>query len=680
VPPKSSSSVFKGVCRLCQSACGLDVYVEDGRLVKIRPMKEHPIHRLCVKSSAIAEWIYSPKRITKPLKKVNGEWQETSWDDALGIVAERLSELRTEYGAKSLVVHLGEPLVGTEVPRMAIRFCSLFGTPNYTSGASLCFIAKAIGHGLTVNRRMFPLSPSYKNTKCVVVWGRNPEESKIGEEANVIAAQKRGAKLIVVDPRVTRLAKKADLHIQIRPGTDGAMALALMNVIITEELYDKAFVEKWTTGFDKLKTHVAELGYSPEVVARITGISADKIRQFARMYATTKPATITQGVSLDHCINGVQNSRAVSILIAITGNLDVSGGNTYNYPLPQTSLRVKGRVKVEEAIGADYPIFTKFVSETTAMPVPDAILTDKPYPVKALIVQACNPVLTWPDTGKVIKALEKLDFLVVSDLFMNETAEMADIFLPAAAFLERKIIMDYATKGTPLFMLGQKAIEPPPECKEDWWVWAELGRKMGYNDYFPWRDSDELLSYLLKSTGITLEQLEENPAGIIYGSERQRKYEEEGLATPSGKVELFSPTLAAYGYDPLPTYTPSAKPPAEYPLNLITGARTVAFTHSQYRDINRLKKLVPEPLAEISPETAKELGIADGEKIIVETPDNSVSLKAKVTPDILPGVVSLQHGWAEANVNLLTTYQPLDPISGYPALKTIPCRVRKITE
>jgi anaerobic selenocysteine-containing dehydrogenase len=300
--------------------------------------------------------------------------------------------------------------------------------------------------------------------------------------------------------------------------------------------------------------------------------------------------------------------------------------------------------------------------------------------VKGLIVQGCNPVLTWPDTGKVVEALEKLDFLVVSDLFMNETAEMADIFLPAAAFLERKAVMDYATKGTPLFMLGQKAIEPPPECREDWWVWAELGRKMGYTDYFPWRNSDELLSYLLKPTGINLEQLEQNPSGVIYGDERQRKYEEEGLATPSGRVEIFSPTLAAYGYDPLPTFSPPAKLPSEYPLNLITGNRTVAYTHSQYRDIARLKKLVPEPLAEINPETAKEMGIADGEMVIVASPEGSVSLKAKVTPDILPKVVSLQHGWAEANVNLLTAYQPFDPISGYPAFKTVPCRVRKIAE
>ena len=680
MPSKSNTSVANSVCRLCQSCCGINAHVENGKLIRVGAMKEHPIHRLCVKATAIPDWIYSPHRVIHPLKKVNGEWQETSWDDALGIIAEKLGELKAEYGAKSLVVHLGEPLVGTEVPRIASRFCSLFGTPNYTSGASLCFIAKGIGHGLSINRRSFPLSPSYAKTKCAVVWGRNPEQSKIGEEAAVFAAQKRGAKLIVVDPRATGLAKKADLHIQVRPGTDCALALALMNVIIAEELYDKAFVEKWTFGFDKLKKHVR--GYSPEAVVGITGVAAAKIRQFARMYATTKPAAITQGVSLDHCTNGVQNSRAISILIAITGNLDITGGNVYNSPLPQTSLRVKGRVKVDEAIGARYPIFSKFVSETTAMPVPDAIITGEPYPVKALIVQGCNPVLTWPDSGKVRQAFERLELLVVSDLFMTETAKMADIFLPAAAFLEKKIIMDYATKGVPLFMLGQKAIEPPGECKEDWQLWSELGKKMGYADYFPWRNSDELLSYLLKPTGITLEQLEQNPEGVIYGEfNRQRKYEEEGFDTPSGRVEIFSPVLAAYGYDPLPTFTPQGRTPDDgYPFNLITGTRTVAFTHSQYRDIDRLKKLAPEPLVEINTESARELGIADGEMVIVETADDSITLKARVTPDILPGVVSLQHGWKEANANLLTTYQPCDPISGYPAFKTTPCRVRKIEE
>jgi anaerobic selenocysteine-containing dehydrogenase len=230
-------------------------------------------------------------------------------------------------------------------------------------------------------------------------------------------------------------------------------------------------------------------------------------------------------------------------------------------------------------------------------------------------------------------------------------------------------------------MMGQKAVEPPGEAKEDWQLWSELGRKMGYADYFPWGDADELFAYLLKPSGITLEQLEQNPGGIFYGDyNHRRKYEDIGFDTPSGKLEIFSPTLAAYGYDPLPTFHPMAKPPSDYPFTLITGTRTIAYTHSQYRDIPLLKKLAPEPFIEINLESARELGIADGEIISLESPNGSITLKAKLTSDILPDVLSLQHGWKEANANLLTSYQPYDPISGYPAFKTTPCRVRKIEE
>ena len=682
MPGKNNTRVVKAICRGCLSCCGIDAHVENGRLVKVTAMKEHPINRLCVKAQALPDWLYSPQRITHPLRKVDGAWREISWGEALGIIGDKLADIKENYGAKALVVHLGEPMVGIEVPRVAIRFCSLYGTPNYTSGASLCFAAKGIGHGLSVSRRMFPLAASYKDTRCVVVWGRNPQQSKIGEQADILSAQKRGAKLIVVDPRATSLAKRADLHIQVRPGTDCALALGLLNVIIAEELYDADFVNRWTLGFDKLTEHVRK--YSPEVVEKVTRVPADKIRQFARMYAASKPATITQGVSLDHCINGVQNSRAISILIAITGNLDVLGGNIYNSPLPQASLRVKGIVAVDEVIGAQYPIFNKFVSETTAMPVAEAILSGKPYPVKALIVQACNPALTWPDSHKVRQAFEKLDLLVVSDLFMTETARLADIFLPAAAFLERKIVMDYAFKGLPLIVVSQKAFEPPADCLEDWQLWAELGRKMGYADYFPWQNTDELFAYLLEPSGITLEQLEKNPGGVLHHPlDRQRKYEQEGLDTPSGKVELFSSTMAEYGYDPLPTFTELGENPRlaeRYPFTLITGTRVSAFTHSQHRHIARLRKLMPQPLVEINPDSAKNLGIADGEQVVVESPKGSITLQAKITPDIPPQVLSLQHGWDEANANILTDNEPHDPISGYPGFKTILCQVRKIGE
>jgi anaerobic selenocysteine-containing dehydrogenase len=678
---RSNTKVVKSLCHMCSSGCGINAHVENGRLVRVTARKEHPVSRLCVKARAIPDWLYSPERITHPMRKVDGTWREISWDEAFDIISDSLASIKENYGAKALVVHLGEPMISTDAPRLAARFCSLYGTPNYTTGASLCFAAREIGHGLTLGKRISPLFPNYENTRCIVVWGYNPEQSKVGEEASILSAQKRGARLIVVDPRATPLAKMADIHIQIRPGTDCALALGLLNVIIAEELYDREFVKKRTFGFDKLREHVKR--YSPEVVEKITWVPAKKIVQFAIMYATNKPATISQGVALDHCANGVQNSRAISILIAITGNLDIIGGDIYYSPLRQTSLRVKGRVSVDEAIGARYPIFGKFTGETTAMPVAEAIIAGKPYPVKALIVQGCNPALTWPDSNKVREAFQRLDLLVVSDLFMTETAKLADFFLPATAFPERKIIKDYFYEGLPLIALSNNVVEPSADCLGDWQIWCELGKRMGYADYFPWQSADELLAYLLKPSGITLEQLEQNPAGIMYRQlDRQRKYEEEGLNTPSGKVEIFSQIMADYRYDPLPTFTePQPDAVAEsYPFILITGTRVNAFTHSRYRNIARLRKLVPQPWVEINPAPAKNLGIADGDEVVVESAKGSIRLQAKITPDIHPKVLSLQHGWDEANANILTDDEQHDPISGYPGFKTTLCQVRKFGE
>ncbi len=675
MPKENNTRVVKTFCRICLSCCGIDAHVEEGRLVRITPMKEHPVNRLCVKAQAIPDLIYSPERITHPMKKVDGAWQRIPWDEAFAIIADRLTRIKENYGAKALVVHQGEPMVATEAIGMAGRFCSLYETPNYTSGGSLCFAAKGIGYGLSLNRHEFPLFPSYEKTRCVVVWGCNPHHSKIGDEADILTAQKRGAKLIVVDPRATPLAKKADLHIQVRPGTDCALILGLMNVVIAEGLYDKDFVSRWTSGFDKLTERVK--GYSPEVVEKITWVPAAQVRQFARMYATTRPAAISQGVALDHCPNGVQNSRAVSSLIAITGNLDVMGGSVYNPPMRQASLGVQV-APLGEAIGARYPIFEKFTGETTAMPAAEAIISGKPYPVKALIVQGCNPLLTWPGSKKVRQAFEKLDLLVVADLFMTETAKLADIFLPAVAFPERRIMRDHFFEGLPLIALGNKVVEPPPDCLEDWRIWAELAKRMGYAEFFPWRDIDELFAYLLEPSGITLGQLEQNPGGIIYlRPDRWRKYEEEGLATPSGKVELFSSIMAEHGYDPLPAFPQPEKPSERYPFALISGSRVNAFTHSQHRHIARLRKLAPQPLVEINPEAAKGLDIADGDEVVVESANGSIRLKAKITPDIHPKVLSIQHGWDEANANILTDDGHLDPVSGYPAFKTILCQVRK---
>jgi anaerobic selenocysteine-containing dehydrogenase len=371
--------------------------------------------------------------------------------------------------------------------------------------------------------------------------------------------------------------------------------------------------------------------------------------------------------------------------MATTGNLDVPGGNIYHRALRQTSLRVKGRVKVDEAIGAQYPIYGRFTSETTSMPVPEAIISGRPYPVKALIIQGSNSLLTWPNTTKINEAFSKLDLLVVADMFMTKTGELADVFLPAASFLEQEVLQDYSFVGQPLLALGNKVMEPIGNCLEDWRMWAELGKRMGYSSYFPWQDTDELFQTLLEPSDITLKLLRENPGGILYESlDKTRKYLKEGFATPSGKFEIFSSTMEKYGYEPLPNFAEPAGGPispsdlsGEYPFILVTGTRVNAFTHSRFRDIAKLRKLAPEPLVEINTDSAKRMGIANGEMVNVISPKGSIKLRAKLTDDIHPKVVSLQHGWAGANANILISDEELDPTSAYPAFKGQLCQVIK---
>jgi anaerobic selenocysteine-containing dehydrogenase len=678
----SNIAIVKGVCPMCLKSCGIDAHVSNGKLVKVTGMKEHSFSQLCVKGKAAVDWVYSGERVTQPLRKINGEWKEISWDEAFRFIGERLNHIRESSGAKALAVHLGNPFIGSHVPMLAKRFCSLYGTPNYTSSASLCFAAKAIGHGISLSSRMLPLFPNYKGTRCVVVWGFNPEQSDTVEAGNISSARRNGANLIVIDPRRIPLARRADIHAQIRPGTDAALALGLLNVIVGEELYDKQFVTDWAIGFDELREHVKE--YSPETVEGITWVSAETIRQIARMYSTSKPATIAQGVSLDHCTNGVQTSRAISIMVAITGNLDVLGGNTYSFPLRLASLRIKGKVSVSDAIGAKYPVYGRFTAETTSIPVPKAILTGQPYSIRALIVQGGNPVLTWPDTSRVISALRKLDLLVVSDLFMTETAELADVFLPAASFFEEDLLKDYTMIGLPLVVIGRKAIEPLGNCLEDWKIWAELGKTMGYNEYFPWRNTDELFATLLEPTGMTVEKIKDTPGGIVFHEVGRREYLKSGFDTPSGKFEIFSPMMKERGYSPLPTFVELAEKAAsqpaladKYPFVLISGPRIIAYTHSRFRNVSRLHRRAPYPVVEINTASAKEMGIGDGDIVAVESPRGSIKLKAKLTESIHPRVVSIVHGWREANVNILTDDESLDPVSGFPAFKSVRCRIIK---
>jgi len=685
----AESQIVKTVCFLCPQACGMNVYVEQGKVTKVEGMPEHPLNRgkLCSKAEAVVDFVYAPDRLRHPLKRENGDWKQISWDEALNIIVARLKEVKERYGARALVFHYGGAVAGAASLMMAERFCDVYGTPNILSADSLCIRIRGTAQRLTLGRGRF-YDP--QNASCILVWGNNPDNSGLPQAMHIWDSREKGAKLIVIDPRSTPIAKRADIHARPRPGTDCALALGLLNVIIGEKLYDSEFVDKWTVGFDKLAEHVKRHPL-PEI-EKITWVPTETIREIARIFATTKPATIVQGGnSLDQCASGAQTNRAITILEAITGNLDVPGGFVLTGTVPLSPFRVPGKTK-ELPLGADkypfaYKVAGNVIGEGQEMILPEAILTGEPYPIKAMFISSSNLAVTFPNSLKMVEALKKLDFIVVTDLFMTPTARLAHLVLPVSSFLEKDEIPIFPNidRNRRYIMLVKKVIEVP-ECWSDLKIWLELARRMGYSEYFPWKDEEEVIEYLLKPSGLTVKQLrEDKPGGLSLGFDRYKEYEKRGrFPTPSGKVEIYSERMERFGYDPLPTYRESPEAPLsnpelakEYPLILTTGARYEGYSHSRFRNIPRLLQLAPEPLAEIHPQTAAKYGIVDSEMAVVETRRGSIEIKTNVTEDIVPGVIHIPHGWAQANVDVLTDESPTDPVSGFPALHQLLCKIRE---
>jgi len=679
---------FNSICNMCSAGCGLKVRVKDNKIYEIGPWHEHLYNTLCPKADtqAIIELIYSNERITQPLIRTDKGFTEVTWDNALNYIAEKLAKISQSHGAKALAYNTGNAFIRSHTEKMARRFCDVYGTPNYTGGGSFCFFSRRLGQGLTFNHSGVTAQPDWTGTKCTIVWGSNPEESDGRSMPYFDALRQRGGKLIVIDPRRTAIAARADIHARIRPGTDSALALGMMHVIIEENLIDQDFVSQWTVGFEALKEHVRQ--YSPEKVSEITWVPVDIIKTMARLYSQNKPANIMYGVAMEHCISGVQANRAIAILIALTGNLEIPGGNIWQPRAIKgtsvTNLRMKGEDFDDGGIGGEYPVFNKFCKERTAMAIPEAVLHDKPYPIKALIIHGTDPLAIWPNHGVTKEAFQNLELLVVMDLFMNETAELADVFLPAASFLEGKQLKDYTGTGPAKIAIGEQAIAPLGDSREDWRIIADMAKHLGYGEYFPWHNTEELFEYLLEPINVAPEVVKRSSSGITYAQWEPQKYLKEGFGTPSGKVEIYSNTLQSYGYSPLPTFVEPTESPfsksdvsKKYPFILITGPKTRYYTHSRFRNVPSLRKKVPEPLLEINTEDALELNIVSGDWIFLESPRGRISIKASVTENIIPGVVCLQHGWVEANANKLTSDADLDPISGYPPFRTSLCRVKK---
>jgi anaerobic selenocysteine-containing dehydrogenase len=673
-------------CALCYHNCGTEVMVKEGNIVKIEGQKSHPMNKgwLCPKGRATIEYIYHPDRLKYPLKRNGSEWERITWDQALSEIANKMAGLKEAYGPSSLGFFCGSVGVeNLEMVALTHRLKAALGSPNFFSVESVCYRMRIRCRQITFGK--YPIEELDSN--LYILWGHNPAESDFPLAIAIEENLKKGAKVVVIDPMKIPLADRAEMYLRIRPGTDGALALAMIYVIVKEKLYDADFVEKWTYGFEKLVPHVQ--AYTPEWAEKITWVPAEETRKLARLFAHTKGAGIYQGTcTQDQSANGSQTDRAFAILQSLTGNINVPGGWVVSprLKLGNAALPVEGR-----PLGTDqYPLFYEVWGRKSPYAVVSMLPESIPSQVRAIFSVGGNPLVTMPDTNAFRGAFKRLDLLVVYDLMMTETAKMADYVLPACSHLEGwGLAYNYnVCHCLPYLMIRKKAIEPFYESRSILDLYRGLADKMGLKEKFPWASEEELVAFEMEPSGLTFENLmQSKPEGAYY---QEKVYEtlDGSFPTPSGKIEFYSEAFKKVGFDPLPTYREPEKSPQgtrwtelghKYPLILTTGIRSIYYTNSQFRHIESLKLNYSAPTAEIGPKTAETYGITHGESIVIESDRGSIRMRASVSDRVAEGIVLIPHGWpGDSNANLLTDAICREPIMGYPQWKGLLCSIRKV--
>ncbi len=692
-------SVVKSHCRMCHGGCGVLVYTKNGRVEKIAGDPDCPINHgtLCSKGLASAQLAYHPDRLTYPVKRLgpkgSGRWERISWDEALDTIAERLIRYQDEFGAESVVLGYG---TGRENEAVIYRFANLFGTPNVLTAGHFCYGPRIATSILTCGTN--PIVDYENHPRCIMVWGNNvvisnPDCYK-GEPFSV--ALDGGAKLIAVDPRLTRIAARADIWLPLRPGTDAALALGMLHVIIEEGLYEKKFVENHVHGWEPFVQRVDE--YPLGRVEEITWVPAQKIREAARLFATTKPAAIQWGVAIEQQVNCADNDRLLMFLMGITGNLDVPGGQVL-FKAPKIrnvghfgAHRMLPDSQREKRLGGDRFRLAGNFAIINPKCVWDAILEEKPYPVNTLFFISSNPLMTRGNAKEVYRALEKVEFMVVSDFFMTPTAEMADIVLPSATWLEMDYIGDFWKRHG--YILPRRKVIQVGECRSDHEMLNDLAHRVGQGEHW-WDNFEQALDWILEPMGITWQDFKK--MDYIRGELLYQKYESRGFSTPTRKFEIYSTVLEGMGYDPLPRYREPPESPystpelyQEFPYILITGRRLPGFFHTENRQVPWLRELHRDPVVEIHPEAAEKEGIKEGDWVIIESPRGRIRQRARLFAGMDPRIVSAEHGWwfpekedpghgwDESNVNMLTdnAYEACDPAMGATHVRTLLCRIQ----
>jgi anaerobic selenocysteine-containing dehydrogenase len=678
--------------RMDHGGCALLVGVKDNRIVQVKGDPEGYLNKgyTCFKGRVSPERLTHPDRLKHPLKRVGkrgeGKWKRISWEEALAETSENLIKIKEKFGARAVGFGMGMPK-GLE-HFVLIRLANIFGSPNVIASQDVCHAPREITGVHTCG--FYPVADLHHPTALILLWASNVSSTnEEGQIASLFYEQlKGGAKLVVVDPRRTDLAEKADLWLQLRPGTAQALALGFINIIIRESLYDKAFVEKYTYGFEDLARSVET--YTPERVAEITWVPADLIQRAARMYAEAGPAALQWGNPIEHDINAFDATRSLVCLMAICGNLDVAGGNVNARDPKIMGLREFVRAdlipeKRKEMISAHHRVIPRFMTIPPAF-FRKAVLESDPYPVRGYYGMCTNPLVAWADSKTTYDAFMNLDFVAVAEIFMTPTASVADIVFPVAHQFEMNDIGHYGI-GHGMILARPKIVDPPGECWPDIKIMNELGKRISPPQYWH-EDHETFLEDLLKPAGLTYREFVAK--GYLKGPNRFKLYEKEGFRTPTGKVELKLSTAEKFGLKSLPEYAGlPEEDDADYPLVLIS-AKSRYYLMSSYRWVDKLRERRPKPTVEIHPDAAAEYGIGDGDEVVIETKYGEITQTARVTDRVHPRVISASLGWwfpegdpeeqfewRKSNFNMLTSTVKLGKEFGTPNLKNLPCTIRK---
>jgi cysteine desulfurase NifS len=688
--------------------------------VEIAPDTGHPLGMLCRRGEHAPESVYSEHRLKFPMKRTGPkgtyEFGRISWDEAYDLIVAKLNEIKAESGPEAAAIYTGRgafelSLCDTYQPKgaavsSASNVLFPFGSPNTMGVGALCYVAFAmIAPHVTMGRMLINMFTDIENAELLVVWGTNPAtDSPPLDMQRLEAAAARGADIVVIDPRRTETALRTGATwVPIRPGSDGALALSMIQVMIEEELYNADFAHRWCHGFGELENYVQH--FRPEVAENLTGVPGDTIRDLARRICAASGACPVMYTGLEYSNTGIQAFRAIYTLFALASQLDVPGGIGLamldsHFPINR-SCNVKNP-DLDRALGRDkFPLYSMYRGESHASALVRSVLEGEPYRMRALIIQGASVLTSWPQTKVWRQTLSNLEFVVCIDRQFTADAAYADVVLPATTMFEIDSYMVYG----PIFRLREKLIDPVGEARNDYVIMAELARRLGYANRFPQTEAD-LLRFVLDGSGYTLEDVKAAGGWVKIPTTMMeyKKWEKgklradgkPGFDTPTGKFEIYSTVLENYGYEPLPKYVEPPEGPIgspglakEFPLVFNSGARSHTDFRSQHHRVEGLLQDNPEPTVELNIEDAERRNVQGGDLVEVRTARGSVPFRARVSGDIVKGAIECSMGggtpvgpkaWQEWNVNELTDLDNYDEVSGFPVFKALLCDVVRVKQ